>query len=65
MLQRAVAACHGALADDGTYAGASADVLPSWDIKTYAHCPKEPSAWAQGVAVRAFAALACRSESGL
>ncbi|MEY2524913.1 MAG: hypothetical protein QOJ66_3478, partial [Ilumatobacteraceae bacterium] len=32
--------------------------LPSWDITTYENCPTEPSPWAQGAAVRAFAALA-------
>jgi unsaturated rhamnogalacturonyl hydrolase len=58
VLRRATQACHRALADDGTYTGVSADVLPSWDIKTYEHCPTEPSPWAQGAAVRAFAALA-------
>lgn len=57
-LQRAIAACHRAVAEDGTYAGATADVLPSWDIKTYERCPTEPSPWAQGAAVRAFSALA-------
>jgi hypothetical protein len=57
-LQRAAAACRRAVAQDGTYTGATADVLPSWDIKTYEHCPIEPSPWAQGAAVRAFAALA-------
>ena len=58
VLKRAAAACRAALADDGTYTGVTADVLPSWDIKTYEHCPVEPSSWAQGAAVRAFAALA-------
>jgi rhamnogalacturonyl hydrolase YesR len=57
VLERAVDACSRALADDGTYTGVTADVLPNWDIKTYEHCPTEPSAWAQGVALRAFAAL--------
>jgi hypothetical protein len=57
-LERAMGACHRALADDGTYTGVTADVLPSWDIRTYEHCPTEPSAWAQGAALRAFAALA-------
>jgi rhamnogalacturonyl hydrolase YesR len=58
VLQRATQACHRALADDGTFTGVTADVLPSWDIETYEHCPTEPSPWAQGAAVRAFAALA-------
>jgi unsaturated rhamnogalacturonyl hydrolase len=58
VLERATAACHRALADDGTYTGVTTDVLPSWDIKTYEHRPTEPSPWAQGAAVRAFAALA-------
>jgi rhamnogalacturonyl hydrolase YesR len=58
VLERATGACHRALAHDGTYTGVTVDVLPSWDIKTYEHCPTEPSAWAQGAAVRAFAALA-------
>src|SRR5882724_3775838 len=47
-LERATGACHRALADDGTYTGVTADLLPSWDIETYEHCPTEPSAWAQG-----------------
>jgi rhamnogalacturonyl hydrolase YesR len=57
VLDRAKAACHRAVGDDGTYNGVTADVLPSWDIKTYERCPTEPSPWAQGAAVRAFAAL--------
>ncbi|HXA35338.1 MAG TPA: glycoside hydrolase family 88 protein, partial [Steroidobacteraceae bacterium] len=57
-LERAAAACRRALAEDGTFTGVTADVLPSWNIETYEHCPTEPSAWAQGAAVRAFAALA-------
>ena len=64
-LERAMGACHRALADDGTYTGVTADVLPSWDIKTYEHCPTEPSAWAQGAALRAFAALARTGLEGL
>ncbi len=58
VLERATAACIHALADDGTFTGVTADVLPSWDIKTYERCPTEPSAWGQGAALRAFAALA-------
>jgi hypothetical protein len=58
VLERAAAACERALADDGTYTGVTTDVLPSWDITTYENCPAEPSPWAQGAAVRAFAALA-------
>jgi unsaturated rhamnogalacturonyl hydrolase len=58
VLERASTACHRALADDGTFTGVSADVLPSWDIRTYEHCPTEPSPWAQGAALRALAALA-------
>ena len=58
VLERATAACERALADDGTYTGVTTDVLPSWDITTYENCPTEPSPWAQGAAVRAFAALA-------
>ena len=58
VLERAADACRRALVDDGTFIGATADVLPSWDIRTYEHCPTEPSPWAQGAAVRAFAALA-------
>ena len=57
-LAQAAAACRRALAPDGTYTGVTADVLPSWDIRTYEHCPTEPSPWAQGAALRAFAALA-------
>lgn len=64
VLERAVGACNRALADDGTYTGVTADVLPSWDIKTYERCPLEPSAWAQGVALRAFAALAAAPSGG-
>ena len=58
VLERAIGACHRALADDGTYTGVTSDVLPSWDVRTYQHCPTEPSAWGQGAAVRAFTALA-------
>jgi len=58
VLERAVGACSRALADDGTYTGVTADVLPSWDVETYRRCPREPSAWGQGVAVRALSALA-------
>jgi unsaturated rhamnogalacturonyl hydrolase len=65
VLERAVGACRRALAEDGTYTGVTADVLPSWDIKTYEHPPTEPSAWAQGAAVRAFAALAAVSSASL
>ena len=57
VLDRAVEACARAVADDGTYTGVTTDVLPSWDIETYENCPTEPSPWAQGAAVRAFAAL--------
>ena len=58
VLKRATAACVRALAADGTFTGVSTDVLPSWDIKTYEQFHTEPSPWAQGAAVRAFAALA-------
>ena len=58
VLERATAACQRALDNDGTYTGVTTDVLPSWDIATYENCPTEPSPWAQGAAVRAFAALA-------
>lgn len=58
ILDRAITACERAVAVDGTFTGVTADVLPSWNIKTYEHCPTEPSAWAQGAAVRAFAAIA-------
>jgi rhamnogalacturonyl hydrolase YesR len=57
-LERAKGACHRALSSDGTYTGATEDVLPSWDIKSYERAPTGPSPWAQGSAVRAFAALA-------
>ena len=57
VLERAAEACRRAVDVDGTYLGATTDVLPSWDITTYENCPIEPSPWAQGVAVRAFAAL--------
>lgn len=56
-LERAVAAVRGAVAEDGTYTGASSDVLPSWNIKSYETVTLEPSPWAQGAAVRALAAL--------
>lgn len=58
VLERAIAACQRALDGDGTYTGVTTDVLPSWDITTYENCPTEPSPWAQGAAVRAFAAIA-------
>lgn len=58
VLRRAKEACWRALDDDGTFTGVTADVLPSWDISTYEHCPTEPSPWGQGAALRAFAALA-------
>jgi hypothetical protein len=57
VLERATEACRRAVDVDGTYTGATTDVLPSWDITTYENCPIEPSPWAQGAAVRAFAAL--------
>jgi hypothetical protein len=60
VLERAIDACHCAVSSDGTYTGTTEDVLPSWDIKTYEHAATGPSPWAQGVAVRAFAALARR-----
>jgi rhamnogalacturonyl hydrolase YesR len=63
VLELATEACRRAVADDGTFTGVTTDVLPSWDITTYENCPTEPSPWAQGAAVRAFAALA-RTESG-
>jgi rhamnogalacturonyl hydrolase YesR len=63
VLARATSACERALADDGTYTGVTTDVLPSWDVKTYENCPTEPSPWAQGAAVRAFAALARRASA--
>ena len=57
VLSAAVGACMRAVAGDGTFTGVTTDVLPSWDITTYENCPTEPSPWAQGAAVRAFAAL--------
>jgi unsaturated rhamnogalacturonyl hydrolase len=60
VLESAEGACHRALSSDGTYTGVTEDVLPNWDIKTYEHASTGPSAWAQGAAVRAFAALARR-----
>jgi unsaturated rhamnogalacturonyl hydrolase len=57
VLERATEACRRAVDVDGTYTGVTTDVLPSWDITTYENCPTEPSPWAQGAAVRAFAAL--------
>ena len=64
VLERATEACMRALADDGTFTGVTTDVLPSWDITTYENCPTEPSPWAQGAAVRAFAALAVTGGQG-
>jgi unsaturated rhamnogalacturonyl hydrolase len=61
VLEGAIGACHRALSGDGTYTGVTEDVLPSWDIKSYEHAPTGPSPWAQGAAVRAFAALARRA----
>ena len=61
VLEGAIGACHRALSSDGTYTGVTEDVLPSWDIKSYEHTPTGPSSWAQGAAVRAFAALARRA----
>ena len=58
VLERAIGACHSAVSSDGTYTGATEDVLPSWDITAYEHASTGPSPWAQGAAVRAFAALA-------
>jgi hypothetical protein len=58
VLVSATAACRHALSADGTYSGASEDVLPSWDIKSYERASIGPSPWSQGAAVRAFAALA-------
>jgi hypothetical protein len=63
VLERAVGACNRALASDGTYTGVTADVLPSWDIKTYRHCPTEPSAWGQGALLRALSAVAAHTET--
>ena len=61
VLESAEGACHRALSSDGTYTGVTEDVLPNWDIKTYEHASTGPSAWAQGAAVRALAALARRA----
>jgi unsaturated rhamnogalacturonyl hydrolase len=58
VLERAIGACRRAVDLDGTFTGVTTDVLPSWDVTTYENCPTEPSPWAQGAAVRAFAALA-------
>lgn len=58
VLERAVQAMVAATSIDGTYTGVSADVLPSWDLKTYEQPATEISPWAQGAAVRAYAALA-------
>jgi unsaturated rhamnogalacturonyl hydrolase len=60
VLERAIGACRRAVDPDGTYTGTTADIVPSWDVKTYENCLTEPSAWAQGACVRAFAALARR-----
>jgi rhamnogalacturonyl hydrolase YesR len=60
VLESAIGACGRALSSDGTYTGVTGDVLPDWDIKAYEHAPTGPSPWAQGAAVRAFAALARR-----
>ncbi|HWS69622.1 MAG TPA: glycoside hydrolase family 88 protein [Steroidobacteraceae bacterium] len=63
VVERAIGACHRALSSDGTYTGVTEDVLPNWDITAYEHSPTGPSPWAQGAAVRAFAALARRAPS--
>lgn len=57
VLKRAEQACVAALAPDGTFTGVSSDVLPSWDMTSYERFSIEPSPWAQGCGVRAFAAL--------
>jgi unsaturated rhamnogalacturonyl hydrolase len=57
VLKRAEQVCVAALAHDGTFVGVSSDVLPSWDITSYERFSIEPSPWAQGCGVRAFAAL--------
>ena len=62
-VERALGACSRALASDGTYTGVTADVLPSWDINTYRHCPTEPSAWGQGALLRALSAVAAHTEA--
>jgi len=46
------------------WSGVTADVLPSWDIRTYERCPTEPSPWGQGVALRALAAMARSQAAG-
>jgi len=61
VLESAIGACGRALSRDGTYTGVTGDVLPDWDIKAYEHAPTGPSPWAQGAAIRAFAALARRA----
>lgn len=47
----------GSIGDDGTYLGASADVLPAWDPISYERFRVEPSPWGQGAALRALAAM--------
>ena len=42
VLARAIAACRKALDANGTYTGVTADVLPSWDIKTLSIAPPSP-----------------------
>lgn len=64
VLERAVAAVLRSVDAEGTYQGASADVLPAWDVATYMRPALEPSPWAQGAALRALASLAC-SDRGL
>ncbi len=57
VLERAAASCRHALGADGAYTGVSADVLPRWGLESYEHRPTEPSPWAQGAGLRAFAGL--------
>jgi hypothetical protein len=57
-LEAARAAMMQAVTADGTYAGVSADVLPTWDLANYERFPVEPSPWGQGAALRALVALA-------
>lgn len=57
LFERAAGAVKRALDSDGTFRGASADVLPSFDRSSYRHVTIEPSPWGQGAALRALAAL--------
>ncbi len=61
-VEAAGAAMMQAVTADGTYSGASADVLPTWDLANYERFLVEPSPWGQGAALRALAALSAAGD---